>query len=341
MNGYERINAALKGIMPDRRPVMLHNFMLAAKEAGYTMKQYRESPEAAADCHIRFVEKYGVDGILFDVDTALLADSAGVPVDFPENDPARTHDPLFTSLDDIDQLQGLDISGHHRIQHAVETVKLLKKQFGGEVFVRGNCDQAPFALACAMRTPADFMIDLLIDEERATRLIDHCTEICLQFIRLMAEAGSDMISNGDSSAGPSMISPEMFARFAYPYEQRLADEAKRLGLPYLMHICGNTELILDQLAAQEFDAVELDYQTPIESIYNHFHNRSTLFGTIDPSGIITFGSTRDVANEAEKILNIYSGNPRLVIGAGCAIPPMAPEENIRALIKVAWEAEVN
>ncbi|KAA6316236.1 hypothetical protein EZS27_033425 [termite gut metagenome] len=39
MNGYQRIHSALHGIMPDRRPVMLHNFMLAAREAGYTMKQ--------------------------------------------------------------------------------------------------------------------------------------------------------------------------------------------------------------------------------------------------------------------------------------------------------------
>ena len=335
MNGYERITAALKGIMPDQRPVMLHNFMPAAKEAGYTMKQYREEPEAAADSHIRFVEKYGVDGILFDVDTALLAGASGVPVDFPENEPARTHDPLFTSLDDIDRLQGLDISSDRRIQHALETVKLLKKQFGGEVFVRGNCDQAPFSLACAMRTPADFMMDLMIDEERAMQLLNYCTEICLQFVRLMAEAGTDMISHGDSPAGPSMISPEMFAQFAYPYEKRMADEAKRLGLPYLMHICGNTDLILDQLAAMGLDAVELDYQTPIENIYHHFHDRSTLFGTIDPSGVITFGSAQDVANEAEKILSIYKGNPRLVIGAGCAIPPMAPEENIRALIRKA------
>ena len=113
-----------------------------------------------------------------------------------------------------------------------------------------------------------------------------------------------------------------------------------MGLPYLMHICGNTDLILDQLATFGFDAVELDYQTPVANIYRHFHDRAALFGTIDPSGVITLGSPRDVANEAEAILQQYKGNPRLVIGAGCAIPPMAPEENIRALIKTAWEDEL-
>jgi len=34
MNGYERITAALRGERPDRVPVMLHNFMMAAREAG-------------------------------------------------------------------------------------------------------------------------------------------------------------------------------------------------------------------------------------------------------------------------------------------------------------------
>ena len=34
MNGLERIMAALRGEQPDKTPVMLHNFMMAAREAG-------------------------------------------------------------------------------------------------------------------------------------------------------------------------------------------------------------------------------------------------------------------------------------------------------------------
>jgi len=47
MNGYERIRKALNGEWPDKRPVMLHNFMMAAEEAGYTMKAFREDPGKA------------------------------------------------------------------------------------------------------------------------------------------------------------------------------------------------------------------------------------------------------------------------------------------------------
>ncbi len=87
MNGYERISAALAGRWPDRTPIMLHNFMMAAREAGMTQQQYRGSPQNIAAAHVRAVETYGLDGVLVDVDTATLAEAVGVPVDHPPDEP--------------------------------------------------------------------------------------------------------------------------------------------------------------------------------------------------------------------------------------------------------------
>ncbi|MDR0758407.1 MAG: uroporphyrinogen decarboxylase family protein [Tannerella sp.] len=335
MNGYERIKSALSGVMPDRRPVMLHNFMPAIREAGYTMKEYRTDPGIAAECHIRYAEKYDLDGVLFDVDTAIEASAIGVPVDYPDDEPARTHEIFLHSLDEVDRLAGIDISQHPRIQHSLEAVRLLKKHFGNELFIRGNCDQAPFSLACSMRGPENFMVDLLTDEENVMRLLEYATGICRQFIRLMAGVGADMLSNGDSPAGPSMISPDMYEKFAFSFEKELVEEAHRCGLPYLLHICGDTRLILPQMDRLDADAVELDYKTPVESIYEVFAGRTALFGTVDPSGVIALGTPETVREECLKILETYRCNPRLVLGAGCAIPPMAPEENIRELVRCA------
>ena len=335
MNGYQRIQAALNGEMPDQRPVMLHNFMMAVREAGYTQKQYREDPQIAAKCLIQSVEKYGLDGVLFDVDTALTAGAVGVPVDFPDDDPARTHDIFLESLEDVDSLAEVDLSKNIRVQHAIETVRILKKYFNNQVFVRGNCDQAPFSLACSMRTPANFMMDLMIDEENSIKLLNYCSGIGRQLIRLMIQAGSDLVSNGDSPAGPAMISPEMYQVFAHPYEKELVDEAHAQNIPYLLHICGNTDVILDQMATLGLDAVELDYLTSIEKIYGYFSQKTALFGTIDPSGILNFGTPADVKAKSMELFNLYKGNPRFVIGAGCAIPPNAPPANIHAIVSAA------
>ena len=107
------------------------------------------------------------------------------------------------------------------------------------------------------------MMDLMDEghRERAERLLDHCAEAGLQFVRLMAATGAHMVSSGDSPAGPDLVSPRIYRTFALPWEKRLADEAHRLGLPYVLHICGRTDRILDDMLATGADGLELDYKT--------------------------------------------------------------------------------
>ena len=85
MNGYQRIAAAFRGEWPDKVPVMLHNFMMAAREAGMTMQTFRTNPQELARAFIEAVERYKYDGIVVDVDTATLAGALGVPIDRPED----------------------------------------------------------------------------------------------------------------------------------------------------------------------------------------------------------------------------------------------------------------
>jgi uroporphyrinogen decarboxylase len=80
---------------------MLHNFMMAAREAGYTMGEYRRSPEVIARRFIQAVESYGYDGVVVEVDTATLAGAVGVPVEFPEDAPASFRGAAIASLDEV------------------------------------------------------------------------------------------------------------------------------------------------------------------------------------------------------------------------------------------------
>jgi uroporphyrinogen decarboxylase len=334
MNGLERVNAVLKGEWPDRRPIILHNFMHAAKEAGFSMKQYYSNPKNAATAHIKAIEKYKLDGVLWDIDTAVLASAVGVPVDFPEDQPARVHEPALHSLEEVEKLGKVNVADNERIQIAVEGFRILKKYFGDEICLRGNADQAPFSLASMIRTPAHFMMDLMTEPELCHKLLVYCTDACVQYIKLFAEEGAHMISNGDSPAGPEMISPEMYIEFALPYEKQIIEYSHQLGLPYMLHICGNTGLILDHMPKTGLDAVELDYKTGLHEIHDLYKSTITLSGNIDPTGVIAHGTTALVEQKIKELLEVYADSPRLIVNAGCVIPPDAPEANIRKLIEV-------
>jgi uroporphyrinogen decarboxylase len=335
MNGYERIHKTLNGEWPDRRPVMLHNFMMAAREAGYTMKAFREDPENAANAFIQSVEKYDLDGIMIDFDTTLLAGAIGVPVDYPENEPARIPAGLIDTWDQLDNLEDIDISSNERIQIWLETCSIIKKYFKDEIFVRGNCDQAPFSIASMVRGAQNWMLDLMMPGEEVVNLLEYCTKISCQFIRLMTETGVDMVSNGDSPAGPEMISPEMFREFALPYEKELVEVAHSKGLPYVNHICGNTDLIIEDMLKTGTDGLELDYKTDIHLILKHLGDSNLFIGNIDPSGILALGTKQAVRSKTMELLDVYKESPRLVVNAGCAIPAETPSENIMELVNVA------
>ena len=339
MNGYERSMAALTGKPRERVPVMLHNFMMAAREAGIWMRRYRESARAIADCFIATVDKYDVDGLLIDVDTAVLAGAVGVPIDFPENEPARCSGRAVDELARVPDLPPVDLDNDPRVQTWLEAIRLLRSHFGDEILIRGNCDQCPFSLASMMRSPEYWMMDLVDPDSRPNveRLLDYCAGVTERFVELMVEAGTHVTSNGDSPAGPDMISPSMYRDLAFPWEKRIVEKAQSLGVPYILHICGNTSLILEDMVATGADALELDYKTDVEAVRRVLDGRCTFIGNIDPSGVIALGTPELVAEKTRELCTVFAGTPRFILNAGCAIPAETPEENIFAMIRTSRE----
>ncbi|UCF37345.1 MAG: uroporphyrinogen decarboxylase family protein [Acidobacteriota bacterium] len=343
MNGFQRIMAALSGRNPDRVPVMLHNFMLAAREYGVSQQQFRSSPRTIARAMIQAVETYELDGVLVDIDTATLAGAVGVPVDFPEDEPARAIIGCLDSLEEVPDLGEPQIRGDLRIETWLEAVRLLVDHFKDEVLIRGNCDQAPFSLASMMRTPSLWMMDLLDDRfrEELEQLLQYCTRAVIQFVELMDQAGAHVLSNGDSPAGPDMISPQMYREFALPYEKQVVEAAHRLGKPYVLHICGRTDPILDSMVETGADGFEFDQRTDSREAGRVLADRATFFGNIDPSGILRFGSVREVQSATRELIRQFKSNPRFVLNAGCAIPPDTPVENIRAMVECATRSRLH
>jgi len=338
MNGYERIKSALEGRQPDKIPVMLHNFMMAAHEVGFNMKEFRNDPKKIAYSFIKSVEKYKFDGVLIDIDTVTLAGAVGVPVDFPDNEPARSNQSCLSSLDETGDLKPVDISHYRYIQIWLEAVRLIKDHFKNDIYVRGNCDQAPFSLASMMRTPQEWYMDLIINEQKVKELLEFCTNCTCQFIDLMAETGADMLSNGDSPSGPDLISPDMFKRFALPYEKKIIQKSHSHGLPYALHICGNTDAILEDMVETGADALELDYKTNAQKAHDVMAGKTTFIGNIDPGKILANGSVEEVRQKTEEIISIFANTPRFILNAGCAIPATTPSENIYEMIRVARES---
>ncbi len=335
MNGFQRIRAALRGEAPDCTPVMLHSFMLAAAESGIPMWRYRRDPAEIVRCLIEFVERYGTDGVLLDIDTATLAGALGIPVEYPDDQPAVCRRPKLADVSEVDRLEPVDVLAFPGVQVWLEAARLLSRYFRGEIYVRANCDQCPFSLASMMCGSEPWML-ALVDPSRhvhVRRLLAYCTRATVQFVRLMSQTGADMLSNGDSPAGPELISPRLYREFALPYETQVAAAAHETGLPYALHICGSTEQILQDMVSTGAEALELDYRTDCRMACSLLKGRAAFIGNIDPTGVLALGDPRLVEAKTRELVAAFEGNPRFILNAGCAIPPSTPPANVRALIR--------
>ena len=286
---------------------------------------------------MRTVETYGCDGVLIDLDTATLAGALGVPVAQPEDEPALCRGARLASLAEVRDLEPPVVVRDARVQAWVEVVRLVARRIGGDVFVRGNCDQAPFSLASMVRGAADWMMDLTDEDnaELADRLLEHCAEAGRQMLRLVAGAGAHMLSSGDSPAGPELVSPRVYRRYALPGERALVAEAHRLGRPYALHVCGRTDRILAEMLETGADALELDYQTDARRAHDMMKDRAAFIGNVDPSAVLALGTPQLVAEKTSELLAIFADTPRFILNAGCAIPPTTPPENLHAMIRTA------
>lgn len=338
MSRIERVKTVLAGGIPDRIPVILHNFLVAAREAGVTMAQFRSSADVMAKVFIDACIKYDTDGILVDVDTALLASACGADVLYPENIAAVTVDKQPRCIEQIiDDLASVDLRRSDRIQIYLEAIhKLSIWCNANDVFLRANADQGPFSLGCLLVGMNDFLISLVDEdeEENLMNLMEQTSRIALQMHHLCYEAGGHCTSYGNSSEGCSVVSPAVFRQFAKPFEIRLNKALKEAGIPTICHICGWTDPLLADFAETGCPAYEFDGRTDIHKAKEIGFGHYIVSGNVDPV-LFTSGTPEQITAASRELLDLYRGQGGLLLGAGCALGPNTPSENIHAIVNAA------
>jgi MtaA/CmuA family methyltransferase len=337
MNSLERVQTVLAGGIPDRVPVCLHNFMMATREAGVRMEDYRVDPEAIARVHLQALEKYGHDCFVVDTDTTMLAEATGARSECAPDEPGRIVAPAIRSLDEVECLKVINPERDGRIPALLEAVRLLSKQVGSQIAIRGNADQGAFDLACMTRGIEDFLMELVErpDDPRIIQLLEVCYQSHLAVHRALAKAGAHFTSMGDSLSGPDVTSPRMFERFARPYEARLVEDLNADGIFVVIHICGDTSKILGTLAEYGPCGFDLDYKTDAAKAKQTAGQRHVLCGNIDPSGVLAQGTVEQVREATRKLISVWKPGGRFILNSGCAIPSTTPPENLRAMIDTA------
>ncbi len=337
MNSLERCIAVMEGHVPDRIPVVPQSFMLAAETAGIKVGELSNNADKMVEAHLACLDKYGYDGIVIDFDDASLAEACGASVIFREDEPAVVNEqkPLLKDLRDVEDLVIPDPWNSGRLPVWLEATQKLVEKVGDHVFIMGRADQGPFTLATLLRGAQQFMEDLMIeDPDQIKKVIDYCRQVGTAFAKAMKDTGAHVTSIGDAYAGPSLISPDMFREFALTPEIQMTRDVQDHGIPFSIHICGDTTSIVPDMATTGAKILELDWQVDLGWARTVVSEDTVLMGNIDPSDPLVLGTPAKVDAKAKEIIQKTKGKG-LFLSSGCAMGRNTPPENFRAMVEAA------
>ena len=148
-----------------------------------------------------------------------------------------------------------DPLGGGRMHNGIKALALFRERVGKEKIVEGWIE-GPIAEAADLRGINTLMLDFFDDPAFVRDLFAFVIEMELRFAREQIKAGADIIGVGDAAA--SLVGPQIYDEFVWPYEKKLVDGIHALGGKVRLHICGNTRRILEGMGKLGCEIVDLD-----------------------------------------------------------------------------------
>ncbi len=306
--------------------------MFACAQIGARYRDYCTDHRVLVEGQIRTSEKFGFDYVNTMSDPAREAADCGATVEYFDHQPVAIveEQALLANKTRLNSLKIPDPLGGGRMHNGIKALGLFKERVGKEKIVEGWIE-GPIAEAADLRGINTVMMDFFDDPQFVRDLFAFVVEMELRFARQQIKAGADIIGVGDAAA--SLVGPQIYSEFVWPYEKKLVDGIHAMGGRVRLHICGNTKAILDGMGKLGCAIVDLDSLAPIADARQKMGPGQVLLGNLNPVAVLKNGNP-DGVTAAIADCHRHAGS-RFIVGAGCEVPRETPPENLQALCAYA------
>jgi MtaA/CmuA family methyltransferase len=332
MTSRERVLAHLENRPVDRLPVMPITMMFACAQIGARYRDYCTDYRVLVEGQIRTAEKFGFDYVNTMSDPAREAADCGARVEYFDHQPVALleEQALLADKTKLASLKIPDPLGGGRMHNGIKALALLKERVGKEKVIEGWIE-GPIAEAADLRGINTVMLDFFDDPGFIRDLFSFVIELELRFACEQVKAGADVIGIGDAAA--SLVGPQIYEEFVWPYEQKLVQGVHTLGARVRLHICGNIRRILEGIGKLGCEIVDVDYLAPVSEARQKMGAAQVLLGNLNPVAVLRDGTADEVTQAVTRCHQ--EAGPRFIVGPGCEVPRDTPEENLRALCAYA------
>ena len=182
---------------------------------------------------------------------------------------------------------------------------------------------------------------MLIEKPELIEYLSHkLLEQNIESIRYYAKSKGDAIYIDDAMTTSDMISVKHYERFCLPYMKEMVKEIHRLGHKAIIIYFGGISDRLEQIASIGADGLSMEtsmknYINDIDYIAEKIGNHVTLFGNIDPVGILQNGADEELEAEITRQAKAGKKCRGFIMCSGSPITPFTSLERVQKFIKIS------
>jgi MtaA/CmuA family methyltransferase len=271
---------------------------------------------------------FGFESAVVPFDMGVEAEALGSKVNYY----AHATDILYPTIsqhpaekvEDLNLQIPSDLASAGRIPLVTEAIRILKEEVGNQVAI-GSWVLGPYTLAGQLLDLSQLAKAAFKKKDLVGKLLDHLAGVLIQIINIYRRAGADYITVREMGAGPDILSPRMFESLIRPPLRRIFDEIES---PKVLHICGDTNAIIDQMVLCGADALSVEKKNNVTETRKKLGPDVLIFGELDAYGVLSQGKPDDVDRAVKEAVERGVN----AIWPGCDIWPMVPKENMEALM---------
>lgn len=321
------------------------------RQAGRYLPEYRKvreqagkfmtlcsTPELACEVTVQPIDRYRLDAAILFSDILTIPDAMGLGLNFVEGEGPQFSRPIQNAQD----VHGLAIPDPEvELRYVPDAVRLIKKTLQGRVPLIGFAG-SPWTLATYMvegRSSREFRkIKCMMYEspEVLHELLEKLADSVALYLNAQIAAGVDAVMLFDTWGGS--LTTEQYQVFSLHYAKRILDQLHlnqgERKIPSILFTKGGG-LWLEAMAETGYDALGLDWQTPIAGARQRVGSKVALQGNLDP--VALYASPSAIREEVKKILTQYGSGTGHVFNLGHGVHPDIDPEHVGAMIEAVHE----
>jgi uroporphyrinogen decarboxylase len=321
------------------------------RQAGRYLPEYRQvrskagsfmqlctNPELACEVTMQPLDRFGFDAAILFSDILTIPDAMGLGLSFAEGEGPQFARPVRTA-DDVKRLPIPD--PETELRYVIDAVRLIKSSLQGRAPLIGFAG-SPWTLATYMvegRSSKNFQLvkGMMFEQPLLMhQMLDKLAHSVAAYLNAQIAAGADAVMVFDTWGG--MLShdayPEFSLRYAQQLRQLLNTERDGRKIPTILFTKGGG-LWLEAMAETGYDALGLDWQTPIAQARARVGDKVALQGNMDP--VTLYASPEVIRDNVGKVLRDYGQGSGHVFNLGHGILPDINPEHVAAMVDAVRE----